>query len=411
MTAAARKDDPIEHSSALGGLLTGLAIGAGAALVGLAIVGTGGLAAVAIVGAAAAAGAGIGEVIGSLSSFCSVAGQIISGSANVFINGIAAARAHLSKVGCDKHSGPQLIAEGSSTVWINGQPAARVNDRTTCDGKISAGSPNVFIGGGTYQTDEIDPEVPGWLHVAVFALGIGSAVLLGAGPGIILLGLAGGIAGGAGGYWLGGKIWGEGSDGQKLMALGGAFLGGLVGGKGGKWFDARYQIKVEGFGSNLGNVKIAKRPTLPSGQNKGISSELYSTLRSKTPSKAIQKAVNKDVSLPMKDPALPGLEITKPLHADHIVPMKKISEMDGFSKLTEQNQLKVLNNPDNFTGLSETANTSKGAKSFAEWTEYKKEGIKVDANFRDGMMKKAEEMEPKLQRQIYDLLEEQSAGN
>jgi len=259
MSAAARKDDPIEHSSALGGLLTGLAIGAAVAVAGVAIVGTGGLAAVAIVGAGAALGAGIGELIGSLSFCTSQAGKIIEGSANVFINGLAAARAHLSTVACDKHSGLQRIAEGSSTVFINGQPAARVKDRSTCDGKISAGSPNVFIGGGTQPTDEIDPEVPGWLHAAVFGIGIGSAVLLGAGPGLIVLGLAGGLIGGAGGQWLGGKIWGEGSDGQKLMALGGTMLGGFIGGKGGQAFDARYQVKIEGLGANLGNIKISPK--------------------------------------------------------------------------------------------------------------------------------------------------------
>lgn len=61
--AAARVDDPIEHSSALEGLLAGLAIGAGVVLIGIAIVGTGGLGAVALgamVGAGAATGAGIG---------------------------------------------------------------------------------------------------------------------------------------------------------------------------------------------------------------------------------------------------------------------------------------------------------------------------------------------------------------
>jgi len=68
--AAARLDDPIEHSSALGGLLAGLAIGAGAVLIGIAVIGSGGLGAVALaamVGAGAATGAGIGQPIGSLS--------------------------------------------------------------------------------------------------------------------------------------------------------------------------------------------------------------------------------------------------------------------------------------------------------------------------------------------------------
>lgn len=62
-----------------------------------------------------------------------------------------------------------------------------------------------------------------------------------------------------GGNWAGGKLFGEGSDGQKLMAFGGALLGGRLGAKGGKWFDARYEIKTQGLGSNFGNVKIVPR--------------------------------------------------------------------------------------------------------------------------------------------------------
>jgi hypothetical protein len=54
-------------------------------------------------------------------------------------------------------------------------------------------------------------------------------------------------------------LFGEGSDGQKLMAFGGALLGGGLGTKGGKWFDARYEIKTQGLGSNFGNVKIVPR--------------------------------------------------------------------------------------------------------------------------------------------------------
>src|SRR5207244_1932059 len=113
-------DDPIEHSSALGGLLAGLAIGAGAVLVGIAIVGTGGLGAVALaamVGAGAATGAGIGQLIGSLSFACHDAGKILTGSPNVHVNGKEAARAHVDTAHCDQHSSaPQILAQGSDTV-------------------------------------------------------------------------------------------------------------------------------------------------------------------------------------------------------------------------------------------------------------------------------------------------------
>jgi uncharacterized Zn-binding protein involved in type VI secretion len=40
-----------------------------------------------------------------------------------------------------------VIAKGSMTVKINGHPAARVGDTTSCGAVISAGSPNVTIGG------------------------------------------------------------------------------------------------------------------------------------------------------------------------------------------------------------------------------------------------------------------------
>lgn len=100
--AAARLDDPIEHSSALGGLLAGLAIGAGAVLIGIAVVGTGGLGAIALaamVGAGAATGAGVGQLIGSLSFACRETGQIRSGSSNVYINGNLL-RGLIWRIGC-----------------------------------------------------------------------------------------------------------------------------------------------------------------------------------------------------------------------------------------------------------------------------------------------------------------------
>ncbi len=183
MSAAARVGDPIEHTSALQGLLLGLAVGAAAVVVaavaGVTIVATGGLAAVAAVGAVMALSAGFGEMIGSLSWCTNKAGQIFKGSGNVFTNGKPAARAHVDTAACDKHgSVPQVIAPGSRTVHINAQPAARVGDRTVCDGKISAGSGNVNIGGATEQPDGINPEVEPWLHWLVDGIGFASAVIL-----------------------------------------------------------------------------------------------------------------------------------------------------------------------------------------------------------------------------------------
>jgi hypothetical protein len=138
--------------------------------------------------------------------------------------------------------------------------------------------------------------------------------------------------------------------------------------------------------------------------NREITQDEYDELRSATPSKQIRAKVNKGVSLPMADPALPGLQITKNLHADHIVPMDEITRMNGFGQLTKEQRLAVLNNEKNFQGLSETANTSKGSKTFEEWTEYKKQRIKVDPVFRQQMIDKANELRTTLQDQINGFL-------
>lgn len=119
-----------------------------------------------------------------------------------------------------------------------------------------------------------------------------------------------------------------------------------------------------------------------------ISKELYDELRDGTP-----------------DPALPGKYITDRLQADHIVSMKNIAKMKNFDKLTKEQQLKVLNNEENFLGLSEAANKSKGSKSYSDWTIYKKEKIEVDPKFREEMIKKEKELEMKLQKQIDDFVE------
>ncbi|MDD3294757.1 MAG: PAAR domain-containing protein, partial [Geobacteraceae bacterium] len=213
MPHAARKGDPIGHSPAMSwlvqGLLLGAAVGVGAALV----IGTGGLAAVAIVGGLAAGGAGIGELLSSM-SFApkEVCGMIITGSPDILINNRPAARAHVDMTICSKHSGTPPIATGSATVIFNKMPAARVDDSITCGAIIVDGSPDVIIEGGTVQTDEIQPEnlVPAWVHWSLLAVGIGAAVILG-GPIVAALGLVGSIGGGMGCGWLGGKIFGEGS--------------------------------------------------------------------------------------------------------------------------------------------------------------------------------------------------------
>jgi hypothetical protein len=114
--------------------------------------------------------------------------------------------------------------------------------------------------------------------------------------------------------------------------------------------------------------------------------------------------VNAGKVAPFADEALPGLTVTKRLHADHIVSMDTVTRMEGFDRLTRPQMEAVLNNRANFVGLSETANTSKGAKSFADWTRYKKGGIDVDPAFRQRMIQEEANVSRSLQQQIDDFL-------
>nr|WP_240317801.1 hypothetical protein [Bacillus wiedmannii] len=87
----------------------------------------------------------------------------------------------------------------------------------------------------------------------------------------------------------------------------------------------------------------------------------------------------------------------------------RIASMDGSGNLTEKQQLEVLNKPENFTGLSKSANTSKQSKSYEEWTHYKKETpgeIEVSPDFRSKMITREKQLERILQKQIDDFNKE-----
>ncbi|WP_072608719.1 PAAR domain-containing protein [Vibrio vulnificus] len=85
-----------------------------------------------------------------------VGGPITTGSSNVMINGVPAARKGDSMVCVGP---PDSIKQGSSSVFINGKPAARMFDATNHGGVIISGSPNVFIGDAGCYPDSQDSAV------------------------------------------------------------------------------------------------------------------------------------------------------------------------------------------------------------------------------------------------------------
>src|SRR5215472_821096 len=94
----------------------------------------------------------------------------------------------------------------------------------------------------------------------------------------------------------------------------------------------------------------------------------YDKVRSKSPTPEIRKAINDKVP---KICAACGLS-SPSLAADHIVPLKIISQMRGFACLSEDNQKEVANTPSNFVGLCKSCNSSKRDKLWHQWKGVKK---------------------------------------
>lgn len=353
LLAAARLGDPVAHTASKGWMVAGLI--AGAVLGAAAVVVTGGaaLTVVAAVAAGAAAGGGIGEVLGTMSwAPRHVTGSLISGSYNVFVNARPAVRAHLSQGLCSDHPGaPQLVAQGSSTVFVNGQPASRMEDMLTCSGVISAGSPNVFIGGATASTDDINPEIPDWVNWAMLGVGVAAAAVL-AGPIFALLGTVGGIAGGEIGSWLGGKFFGAGSDGQKWSALGGSLLGGLAGAKGAGALEASRPVTLADLYEKAPAAKIEVDELATK-----IANESGGTV-AKAPLKSMERAQQKIDSDYGGDPT----KIKDIVRNTIVVPEDQIPAVT--SKLQDAGaKVKVISadsNPMGYSGVNTTLETSNG---------------------------------------------------
>jgi hypothetical protein len=111
---------------------------------------------------------------------------------------------------------------------------------------------------------------------------------------------------------------------------------------------------------------------------------------------------NPAVQIP--DFALPGKTILGRLQADHIVAMDTIVRMEGFDLLTETQQIAVLNFPENFTGLSASANASKGALGFDQWSQHVTSGLSVNPLFKTQMTHLGNALEGRLQALINSYL-------
>ncbi|MCE9732383.1 RHS repeat-associated core domain-containing protein [Pectobacterium sp. IFB5596] len=184
----------IKHSSLAGALLGALAgavvaaaafAAASAVVAGLVLLTgvTGGAGLALVVGAAKLAlGFGavfaLGDLISDVSrktsamvdSIMPASGAVKDGSKKVFAEGNPVSRAKIDAVLCDKHNGPQLIAQGSATVFVEGYHAARVGDKTVCGATIKEGASTVFFGSGQESPLKVEDEFSGWEKALILAV-------------------------------------------------------------------------------------------------------------------------------------------------------------------------------------------------------------------------------------------------
>lgn len=212
----------------------------------------------------------------------------------------------------------------------------------------------------------------------------------------------------------------------KLADLGGDFMSGML-------FESALTIGISGLkyinygknstaGSGLGNLEKANSKPVKKlekiddsllknlddlneigndikGAGNPITKSEYSSLRKKTPSNDIRKMVNPEGT--KIDPVY-GYA-TDVLEADHIVPMKEIVDIPGFSQLSREQQIEVLNLKDNFIGLGKSTNASKGAKNWTDWQGHSKLG-EVPSDVRSNMLELESSARIALQKAIEERL-------
>jgi hypothetical protein len=148
-------------------------------------------------------------------------------------------------------------------------------------------------------------------------------------PAIAFAGLVGSFAGGIGGGILGGRWFGEDSNEQKVMAFGGAFIGGGLAGKGQAWFDARYEIQTQGFGSNFANIKVVPKEAPKASFGKAASDDYRATFFEANPELKGKVVVHHAVEQQVQK-RYPGVVKNEELHSvENLrgIPKEKNSEL------------------------------------------------------------------------------------
>jgi hypothetical protein len=121
---------------------------------------------------------------------------------------------------------------------------------------------------------------------------------------------------------------------------------------------------------------------------------LYEKIRAATPStKAAELVLKRAMGLDQYS-GKPSPRLT----VDHIVPVKDIVNMEGFDKLAWEQQKAMVDMPDNLVAMDRSANSSKGDRSWSEWTQWSE--FYTDPKIKNDMVARDTALRAKLQAEI-----------
>jgi hypothetical protein len=124
---------------------------------------------------------------------------------------------------------------------------------------------------------------------------------------------------------------------------------------------------------------------------------LYQKVRAATPRTAAAEA---KLRLAKGHDQVSGLPSAN-LQVDHIVPVREITSMPGFDKLTWEEQIRIVDKSENLAAMDGSANASKGARSWEEWPQASE--YYPDPAVRAKMIAKEQELRVKIQSEIAEL--------
>jgi hypothetical protein len=133
---------------------------------------------------------------------------------------------------------------------------------------------------------------------------------------------------------------------------------------------------------------------------RGLTDDVRKALRKGTPSSAASRETLKAYG--SVNDFYTGNPIGAPdiITVDHIVPVNRILEMEGFAQLTEAQQRAVLDMSGNLRPVSGSLNSSKGDLSFREWFARGKQAGKVPLPRRQALIDLETQVEVEIRQEI-----------